>query len=127
LNRKAKAQYDRSVLTLAQERQAIANLVQLGQQDVLLAYVEIKRAREQIGASTKSVRAQLAKRDAEIEKYALGTSNAFRVAQAERDTVASEISALQARIDFLKGFTQLYLAEGSLLARRGIGIIPGLF
>ncbi len=127
LNRKAKAQYDRSVFTLAQEKEAVANLIQLGQQDVLLAYVEIRRARDQITASTATVRAQFAKRNAEIEKYRLGTSNAYRVAQAERDTVSSEISALQARIDYLKGFTQLYLAEGSLLARRGIGVIPGVF
>lgn len=127
LNTKAKAQYDRSVYTLTQQREAIANLVQLGQQDVLLAYVEIRRAREQIRASSLTVKAQVAKRDAEIEKYSLGTSNAYRVAQTERDTVASEISALEARIDYLKGFTQLYLAEGSLLARRGIGVIPGLF
>ena len=126
LNRKAKAQYNRSVLTLAQEKEAVANLMQLAQQDVLLAYVEIGRAREQIRASTATVRAQLEKRDAEIEKYRLGTSNAYRVAQTERDTVTSEISALQARIDYLKGLTRLYLAEGSLLARRGVGLVPGL-
>jgi outer membrane protein len=127
LNRKAKAQYDRSVFTLAQEREAVANLVQLAQQDVLLAYVEIRRARDQMRASWATVKSQVAKRDAEIEKYRLGTSNAYRVAQTERDTVTSEISALQARIDYLKGLTQLYLAEGSLLARRGVGVVPGLF
>jgi outer membrane protein len=124
LNRKAGAQYTRSVLTLAQERDAIANLIQLAQHDVLQAYVEIRRAREQMKASQATVHFQREKREAEIEKYRLGTSNAYRAAQTERDAVTSEVSALQARIDYLKGLTQFYLAEGTLLARRGIGYVP---
>jgi outer membrane protein len=124
LNRKAKAQYARSVMTLTQERDAIANLIQLAQHDVLQAYVEIHRAKEQITVSEATVRFQKEKREAELEKYRLGTSNAYRVAQTERDAVTSEVSALQARIDYLKGLTQFYLAEGALLARRGIGFIP---
>lgn len=124
LNRKAKAEYARSVWRLTQERDAISNLIQLGQYDVLQAYVEIQRARKQMKASGETVYFQKEKRDAEIEKYRLGTSNAYRVAQTERDAVASEISALQARIDYLKGLTQFYVAEGTLLARRGIGFVP---
>jgi len=123
-NRKAKAQYTRSVLTLAQERDAIANLLQLAQHDVLQAYVEIHRAKEQMRASQTTVHFQKEKRSAEIEKYRLGTSSAYRVAQTERDAVTSEVAALQARIDYLKGLTQFYFAEGTLLARRGIGFIP---
>jgi outer membrane protein len=125
LNRKAKAQYNKSVLQLAQEKEAVENLVQLAQQDVLLAYVENHRARDQMRAASSTVRFQREKRDAEIEKYRLGISNAYRVAQTERDAVTSEISALQARIDYLKSLTQFYVAEGSLLARRGVGLIPG--
>ena len=125
LNRKAKAQYNKSVLQLAQEREAVENLIQLAEQDVLLAYAENQRARDQMRVSSSTVRFQREKRDAEIEKYRLGTSSAYRVAQAERDTVNSEIAALQARIDCLKSLTQFYLAEGSLLARRGVTLIPG--
>lgn len=123
-NRKAKAKFNKSVLQLAQEREAIENLVQLAQQDVLLAHEEIKRAREQIGAASATVRFQREKREAEIEKYRLGISSAYRVAQTERDAVTSELSALQARIDYLKGLTQSYLADGSILARLGIAMIP---
>lgn len=124
LNRKAKAQYNRSVLQLAQEKEALENLIQLAQHDVLTAYVEIRRARDQIGASSATVRFQREKREAEIEKYRLGISSAYRVAQAERDAVTSELSALQARIDYLKGLTQFYTADGSILARRGVSLIP---
>jgi outer membrane protein TolC len=65
----------------------------------------------------------LEKRKAEIEKYRLGSSTADKVAQAEKDTVTAELSALQARIDYLKGLTQFYVAEGSLLPRRGIALV----
>ncbi len=121
LNRKAKAQYNRSVLQLAQEKEAVENLAQLAQRDVLLAYVEIHRAKDQMGVASSTVRFQREKREAEIEKFRLGTSNAYQVAQTERDAVASEISALQARIDYLKGLTQFYVAEGSLLPGAGSG------
>lgn len=123
LNRKARAEYNRSVLELAKSRQAIDNLVQLAQQDVLLAYVEIQRAKEQMKLSSETIKYQIAKRDAEIEKYRLGTSSAFNVSIAERETITSQLSAAQARIDYLKGLTQFYVADGSLLARRGIGTI----
>jgi outer membrane protein len=119
-NQQAIAQYNRSTLTLSQQREAIDNLLQLAQQDVLLAYVELHRAKDQMRVSTNTVRLQLEKRDAEMEKYRLGTSSAYSVAQAERDAVNSEVSALQARIAYLKGLTQFYVAEGTLLARRGI-------
>lgn len=123
LNRRAKADYTKSVLDLAKSRDAIENLVQLAQQEVLLAYVEIHRAKEQISLSTNTVKYQREKRDAEIEKYRLGTGSAFRVTQAERDVINSELSAAQARIDYLKGLTAFYVADGSLLARRGIGTV----
>lgn len=123
INRKAKAEYTKSVLELAKSRDAIENLVQLAQQDVLLAYVEVERARTQIRLSADTVKYQLEKRDSEIERYRLGTGSALRVTQAERDLINSQVSAAQARIDYLKGLTAFYVADGSLLARRGIGTV----
>jgi hypothetical protein len=42
------------------------------------------------------------------------------VAQAQRDYTQSRISAKEAVVDYLKALIRLYLAEGSLLERRGI-------
>jgi outer membrane protein len=120
-NRKANADYNRSLLGVAQQREAVNNLIQLAQQDILLAYTEIHRARAQMRVAASLVKFQLEKRNAEVEKYRLGISSADKMAQAERDTVTGEISALRARIDYLKGLTQFYVADGSLLARRRIG------
>jgi outer membrane protein len=122
-NNKAVAQFNRSRFTVQQEREAIDNLLQLAQQDILLAYVEVHRARDQMRAAATTLKFQLEKRDAEMEKFRLGTSSAYAVAQTERDAVNSEVSALRARIDYLKGLAQFYFAEGTLLARRGLGLM----
>ena len=119
-NRKAKAQYERSKLELAQQKQALDNLTQLAEQDVLSAFVEINRAKEQIRASKVTVRYQQEKLQAEIDRYRMGESTMYRVAQAERDLVDSQVVEVQSRIAYLKALTQLYLAEGSLLIRWGI-------
>ncbi len=123
-NRRAKADHTKSVIQLAQQREALDNLLQLAQQDVLLAYVEVHRAKDQMAAASRSMKFQLEKVEAQTEKYRLGIAGAFQVAQAQRDIVSTQISSLQARIEYLKGLTQFYVAEGSLLARRGIGYLP---
>lgn len=120
LNRKAKAQYNKSVFDLGKQKEALSNLTQLVEEDIYLAYVEIRRASQEMRASSSTVRYQREKRDAEVEKFRLGKSGMFRVTQAERDLVLSQLSHLQSRMDFLKGLTQFYFVEGSLLARRGI-------
>ena len=125
LNRKAKAQYNKSVLDLGKQREALGNLTQLVEEDIYLAYVEIIRASQEIRASSSTVRYQREKRDAEVEKFRLGKSGMFRVTQAERDLVLSRLSHLQSRIDLLKGLTQFYFVEGSLLARRGVKLSRG--
>jgi hypothetical protein len=48
----------------------------------------------------------------------------FRVSQAERDLVESQVDAVRAVADYIKSLTQFYLVEGSLLVRRGISA-PG--
>ncbi len=123
-NRRAEAEHTKSVIQLAQQNEAVDNLLQLAQQDVLLAYVEIHRAKDQMAMAAKALKFQLEKLQAQTEKYQLGIGNAFQVAQAQKDTVSTQISLLQARIEYLKGLTQFYVAEGSLLARRGIGYLP---
>jgi outer membrane protein len=124
-NRKAKARFQRSTLELTQEKEALRNLAQLAEEDVLSANVEINRTGRQIRASRITCEYQEKKLQAEMDRYREGVSTMFRVAQAERDLVLSQVSQVQARIDYLKAFTQFYLADGSLLVRRGIEA-PGL-
>jgi len=123
-NRAPRALYKRSILELEQENQALKNMAQLVEQDVLSAYIEIARSSKQIIASNATVKYQKEKLKAEVEKYRFGKSTMFRVSQAERDLVESQILAVRAVADYIKSLTQFYFVEGSLLVRRGISA-PG--
>lgn len=119
-NRKPKAAYRRSILQFEQEKVAVENLALLAEEDVLKAHIEILRARDQIDASRVTVAYQESKLNAEIERYRLGRSTMFRVAQAERDLVTSQILDVQSLLAYFKAQTQFFYAEGTLLLRRGI-------
>lgn len=119
-NRAPKARYKRSTLGLERDNDALENLAQLVEEDVLTANIEVNRTQKQIFASAATRKYQREKLQAEIDKYRLGRSTMFRVAQAQRDLVESQISEIRARIGHIKSFTQFYFVEGSLLERRGI-------
>jgi outer membrane protein TolC len=120
LNRAAEARHLRAVLTRDQARESINNLAQLAQVDVRIAYLEIVRAQEQVAATAATRKLQEEKLQAEAEKFRVGKSTSLLVAQAQRDLVASQISEIQAVVNHLKAFVELYRLEGSLLERRGI-------
>ena len=62
--------------------------------------------------------------DAEIEKNEAGSSTTFLVALARNEHVASQIAEVQAIVGYRKALVELYRADGSLLARRGVSA-PG--
>lgn len=119
-NREARARHRRAVLTRAQAVEAVRNLEQVVQVDVRSAYIEVDRAREQVAATAATRRFRQESLDAETEKFRVGKSTSFLVAQAQRDLVESEIAEVEARVNYLKALIELYRLEGSLLERRGI-------
>ena len=123
-NLNARARHKRAVLSRSQTVEAIENLAQLVQVDVRSAYIEVERAKEQVAATASARKLQEEKLRAETEKFRVGRSTTLLVAQAQRDLVASQISEIQAVVDYLKALVELYRLEGSLLERRGISA-PG--
>ena len=123
-NRDAKAQHRRALLCLNQAEIALDNLKQLVELDVRNAYIEINRTKEQISASTATRKFQEEKLRIETEKFRVGLSTNFFVAQAQRDLLVSRINEVQAMVNYLKALNNFYRLEGSLLDRRGI-IAPG--
>jgi len=118
--RDSKARHLQTGLRLDQSREALENLSELVEVDVRTACIEVERTREQIAASeaTRVLREQTLK--AETEKFRVGKSTSFQVAQSQRDLLAGRISEVQAVINHLKALIDLYRLEGSLLERRGI-------
>jgi outer membrane protein len=120
LNRDAKAQHRRALFRKDQAESALQNLAQLVELDVRNAYIEVNRTKEQISASTATRKFQEEKLRIEIEKFRVGRSTNFFVAQAQRDHLQSRIEEVQAVVNYLKALIDFYRLEGSLLERRGI-------
>jgi outer membrane protein TolC len=119
-NRSAHASYRQATLSRQQVQDALEKLAQLVEVDVRSIYIEVNRAKEQISATEATRKLQEEKLRIETEKYGVGRSTMFLVAQAQRDFVASQVSEVQSVVNYLKSLIELYRLEGSLLERRGI-------
>ncbi len=102
-----------------QSAAAIDNLVQLIRLDIRLAATELERARLQIGASRTTRTLQDEAVRAERERFDAGASTALLVAQAQRDELEARIAEVEAVVAYRLALISLYVAEGTLLDRRG--------
>jgi len=119
-NRERQARHLRATLSREQLREAMNNLSQLVELDVRTAYLAVQSAREQIEASRASRQLEEEKVRIETERFRVGRSTSFLVAQAQRDLVRSRILEISAVVDHLKALVDLHRLDGSLLERWGI-------
>lgn len=119
-NRSARARDDIARATLQQSEEARFNLRSLVRYDVLLALNELERAQKQMAASTETRRYRQETFEAEQDRFEVGNSTALEVSRTQRDLVGSQIAEIEARVAYQLAKVQLYLAEGSLLDRRGL-------
>jgi len=119
-NRSAEGRDLAARATREQSAAAVANLMQLVRLDVRLALNEVERARQQITAAATTRRYERETVDAEIARFREGASTTLLVAQAQRDLLAAEIAEVAAVVAYRIALVRLYLAEGTLLDRRGI-------
>lgn len=119
-NREAKALHRRALLTRQQAQKALDNLSQLVEVDIRIAYIEVNRTKQQIAASSATRMFNEEKLRTETEKFRVGKSTSFLVAQAQRDLLVSRIAEVQALANYLKALIDLFRQDGSLLERRGI-------
>lgn len=124
-NRDARARHQRAVFSREQAAEALENLAQLMEVDVRSAYIEVNRTRQQITATAATRKLQEEKLRIETEKYRVGRSTMFLVAEAQHDLVTSQIAEVEAVVNHLKSLIELYRLGGSLLERRGI-LVPGI-
>ena len=119
-NSSARAAEHHAVLSRRQTEISMENLAQLIEVDVRGAWIEAGRLREQVAATAATRRLQDEKLRAETEKFRVGKSTAFLVAQAQRDLLSAENDAVSAAAGLLKALVECYRLEGTLLERRGI-------
>lgn len=121
-NRAAKARHQAAQASQRQAEQAVANLRQLVRLDVRLAANELERARQHITASAATSALQEQTLVAEQERFEAGTSTSLLVSQTQRDLLVSQIAEVRAIVNYRIAPVNLFLAEGSLLERRGIEV-----
>jgi outer membrane protein len=124
-NRAAKARDLAARASVQQADAAVANLEQLVRLDVRLAVNEAERARRQITASAATRELQEETLRAETARFGVGAGTGLSVAQAQRDLLESRIAEVEAMVQYRLALIDLYLAEGSLLERRGIRLPAG--
>jgi len=124
-NRAAKARDLAARTSRHQAAEAVENLAQAVELEVLLGINEVERTRQQIAATNASRLLQEQTFQAERERFDVGASTSLLVAQAQRDLLVSMIAEVKAVIDYRIALLQLYLAEGSLLEHRGIQLTDG--
>jgi outer membrane protein TolC len=121
-NRTAKALDLAARTSRLQAEEAVSNLRQLVLLDVRLAANELERARQQIAASAVTRALQEETLAAEQERFEVGTSTTLLVSQAQRDLLVSQIAEVEAIVNYRIALVNLFLAEGTLLERRGISL-----
>lgn len=121
-NRTATARDEQARANRRQSAEAVANLEQFVRFEVRLAANEVERARRLIAATATTRALQEETVAAEQARFEVGASTAILVAQAQRDLLASQIDEVEALVTYRDALIRLYLAEGSLLGRRGIAI-----
>lgn len=121
-NKAAEARNERAVVSRRQADEALRNLELLDEAEIRTAHIEARRAFRQIEATAVLQGLQAEKLRAETEKFRVGTSTAFLVAQAQRDLLNSQLSAVGASVGYLQALVRFYRSEGTLLEKRGIEI-----
>jgi outer membrane protein TolC len=121
-NRQAKARDLAARASWQQATESVDNLKQIISLDVRLAVNEVERARQLIGATKVTRILQEETLKAEKERFDVGASTALLVAQAQRDLLVSAIVEVEVVVNYRKSLVNLYLAEGSLLERRGVSL-----
>jgi outer membrane protein TolC len=103
----------------------VENLAQIVRLDVRLAVNEVERARQQIAASRATRILQEKTLEAEKERFKVGSSTSLLIAQAQRDLLAAGITEVISIVNYRIALVRLYLAEGTMLERRGVKLDGG--
>jgi len=122
LNRAARAEHQRAVLTRQQLVRALENLEQSVALETRTACIEVRRAHDQVAATSATRKLREDSLWAESEKFRLGKSTSFLVAQAQRDLLDSRLKEVEAVVTYLKALVDLFRVEGSLIERRGLNV-----
>jgi outer membrane protein TolC len=115
-----RAQSRRAGYSRMQLEEALRNMELTVELDIRTAYVAVQRSRARIAASAETARLQEENLRAEQQKFGVGRSTSFAVAQAAQNLLEARLAEAQSVVDYLTAILDLYKQEGTLLERRGV-------
>jgi len=121
LNRGERASYRRARFEQELAKAAIENLEQMIEAQVRRAVVEAEKQWERIAAIRQAVKSRQEELKVEESRFMVGKSTNLDVSQVHRDLIQTQLDEVTARVRYIQAITSLYLTEGTLLARRGVG------
>jgi outer membrane protein TolC len=113
--RASKATREKAALTLRRIEQNV--MLQIDD-----AINQARSSFERVEATAAASSFAAAALDAEEKKLASGKSTSFEVLSLQRDLTTARNAEIRALVDYNKALTQLALAEGTILERRGITV-----
>ena len=121
LNRSERAAHRRAKFQQQQAEVAIENLERIIEAEVRQAALEVEKQWERIGATKQAVESRQEELEVEKSRFLVGKCTNLDVAQVHRDLIQAQLDEVTARVRYIQAITSLYLAEGTLLSRRGVG------
>ncbi len=121
LNRSEAARHRRAKFQQQQAEVAIENLERVIEAEVRQAALEVEKQWERIAATKQVVESRQEELKVEENRFIVGKSTNLDVAQVHRDLIQAQLNELTARVRYIQAITSLYLTEGTLLSRRGVG------
>jgi len=123
-NRQARAAQLRARASADQATVALENLERQVELEVRLAMGEVVRARAQVEAAAQTRAAQARVVEGEKQRVAAGAGTALLLARAQRDLLEARLAEARAAVAQRVALSTLHQAEGSLLTRRKIFVVP---
>jgi outer membrane protein TolC len=121
-NRDAKAKHRAAQLSSAQQRLAIENLENQVKTNVYHQFLAVVQQFQLIAATNLAAISAYHTYLAEVEKQKQGKSNTILVSSVQDNYIKEALGEIDAVIEFRKALVNLYLADGSILERRGVCI-----
>ena len=116
-NRQAQADDIRSQIELRQSRDTLVRSQSQVEVDVQNALIAVRNFTAQVAAADAALRLEQEKLDAERKKLAAGLSTDYNVILVQRDLLAAQLAAVQARDTYAKARVSLDQAMGATLER----------
>jgi len=120
LSRGQNARYRRAKLSQAEAEAIIADTEQQLAEAVRTAVIDVETEWSRIPATEKAVQSREEELRIQQDRFEVGLAENLDVLEVQRLLVQSKVDAVTAKVRYIQSLTNLYLAEGTLLHRRGI-------